>query len=52
MPGTYREFMDVFKKLMSCPQATLYSFDGESIGKISYKDTAHYKVYKEFFKNN
>lgn len=38
--------------LMSCPQAILYSFDGNSIGRIAYKETAHYRIYKEFFKNN
>ncbi|RJQ85420.1 MAG: AAA family ATPase [Desulfobacteraceae bacterium] len=35
--------------LMACPQATLYSFDNESVGRISYKETQHYQVYKTFF---
>jgi len=35
--------------LMSCPQAVHYSFDNASIERISYKETQHYKVYKQFF---
>ncbi|MBU2511245.1 AAA family ATPase [bacterium] len=35
--------------LMSCDQAALYSFDGETIESTSFKKTEHYKVYHEFF---
>ena len=38
--------------LMACPRAILYSFDSNSIQRIAYKETTHYRVYKEFFKNN
>lgn len=34
--------------LLSCPGATLYSFDGPTIAPIAYEDTAHYSVYKKF----
>jgi predicted ATPase len=35
--------------LMSCQQAEIYSFDDQSIERIAYTDTPHYKVYKDFF---
>lgn len=35
--------------LMSWRQAALYSFDNNSINRISYKETQHYKIYNEFF---
>ena len=35
--------------LMSCRQAEIYSFDNQSIERIAFKDTPHYKVYKDFF---
>jgi predicted ATPase len=35
--------------LMSCKGATIYNFDN-TIGRISYKDTQHYKIYRDFFK--
>jgi predicted ATPase len=38
--------------LMSCGQATIYSFDNNSIDKISYRETPHYRVYKKFFNSN
>jgi predicted ATPase len=38
--------------IMSCENATIYSFDNNSIGPISYKNTPHYRVYKEFFNGN
>ncbi len=38
--------------LMSCDQAALYSFDGDSIESIGYKETEHYKVYHGFFTGN
>jgi predicted ATPase len=34
---------------MSCKQATIYNFGSHSIDRISYKDTRHYKVYRDFF---
>jgi len=34
--------------LLSCPGATLFSFDGPTIAPIAYEDTAHYRVYKDF----
>ena len=38
--------------IMSCGNATIYSFDNNSIGPVSYRDTPHYRVYKEFFNGN
>jgi predicted ATPase len=35
--------------LMSWRQAALYNFDNNSINRISYKETQHYKIYDEFF---
>jgi predicted ATPase len=35
--------------LMSCQQAEIYSFDDQSIERIAFTDTLHYRVYKEFF---
>ena len=35
--------------LMSCPLAIHYSFDTPAIEPIHYKETSHYKVYKDFF---
>ena len=37
--------------LMSCPEARLLSFNNGSIEGTSYKETQHYKVYKQFFSN-
>ena len=34
--------------LMSCPGATIYSFDATPLQKVAYEDTEHYRVYKEF----
>jgi predicted ATPase len=34
--------------LLSCPGATLYSFDGSPIAEIRFKDSDYYRVYKEF----
>ena len=36
-------------RLMSWRRAALYSFDNNSINRISYKETQHYKIYNEFF---
>jgi predicted ATPase len=35
--------------LMSCPQAIHYSFDNPVIEQVHYKETSHYKIYKDFF---
>lgn len=35
--------------LMSWRQAALYNFDNNSINRISYKETQHYKIYNKFF---
>jgi len=37
--------------LMSCREAEIYSFDNRSIARIDFKETSHYKVYKQFFNN-
>ncbi len=34
--------------LLSCPGASIYSFDHVPIRKVAYEDTDHYKVYREF----
>jgi predicted ATPase len=34
--------------IMSCPGATIYSFDATPVRKIRYADTDHYKVYRQF----
>ena len=34
--------------LLACPEATLYSFDHESMRRIGYEETEHYKVFKGF----
>ena len=36
--------------LMSCRGATLYSLDGTEIRPVSYEDTDHYRLYREFFR--
>jgi len=34
--------------LLSCPGATIYSFDQTPITPIPYEETDHYKTYKTF----
>jgi predicted ATPase len=34
--------------LLSCPGATIYSFDGDPIAPMRYEDTDHYRTYKAF----
>ncbi|HET6455047.1 MAG TPA: AAA family ATPase [Armatimonadota bacterium] len=34
--------------LLSCPGATLYSFDSIPISPVKYEETEHYKIYKRF----
>jgi predicted ATPase len=35
--------------LLAYPNAQIFSFDGTHIEEIAYEDTAHYKLYKQFF---
>jgi predicted ATPase len=35
--------------IMSCQEAEIFSFDNHLIERIAFKETPHYKVYKEFF---
>ncbi len=35
--------------LLALPGAQIYSFDGRQIQEVSYEDTEHYRVYKQFF---
>jgi predicted ATPase len=36
--------------ILSCPGATIYSFDHVPVRRVDYEETELYKVYKEFFK--
>jgi len=38
--------------IMSCENAVIYSFDSSSITPVSYRDTSHYRIYREFFKGS
>ena len=35
--------------LMAYPNAQIFSFDGDHIKEVSYEETSHYRIYKEFF---
>ncbi len=35
--------------LLAYPGAQIFSFDGASIREVCYEETAHYKLYKQFF---
>lgn len=35
--------------LLACPDAQIFSFDGARIEEVSYTETAHYKIYRQFF---
>jgi predicted ATPase len=37
--------------LLACPQAVIYSFDRSPIETITYRETEHFKLYKDFLKN-
>jgi predicted ATPase len=37
--------------LLACPQARIYSFDHLPVKPISYEETAHYRIYKDFLLN-
>ena len=34
--------------LASCPGATIYSFNHETIQQVKYEDTEHYQIYRDF----
>jgi predicted ATPase len=34
--------------LLSCPGATIYSFDRMPIAPVSYRETDHYRIYRQF----
>lgn len=36
--------------ILSCPGATIYSFDHVPVKRVDYEETELYKVYKKFFK--
>jgi predicted ATPase len=35
--------------LLSYPGAQIFSFDGDQIQEVGYRDTAHYRIYAQFF---
>jgi predicted ATPase len=35
--------------LLSCPGAQIFGFDGVRIEEVSYQETAHYQIYRQFF---
>jgi len=37
--------------LLSCPGATIYSFDCAPLQMVRYEDTEHYKTYRDFMEN-
>jgi predicted ATPase len=37
--------------LLACPGAVIYSFDRAPVGRIAYRETEHYKLYKDFLDN-
>ena len=37
--------------LLACPNASILSFDDASIREVSYEQTEHYKIYKDFMGN-
>ncbi len=37
--------------LLACPGAQVFSFDSSRIEEVSYEETTHYKIYKQFFAN-
>jgi predicted ATPase len=34
--------------LLSCPSATIFSFDHSSIAQVKYEETEHFRVYRDF----
>lgn len=37
--------------LMACPGAEIYNFNTVPMSRIVYKETEHYKIYRDFFEN-
>jgi predicted ATPase len=37
--------------LLSCPGSTIYSFDNVAVKAVSYEETDHYQIYKNFMKD-
>jgi predicted ATPase len=37
--------------LMAAPHAVIYNFDRTPIRPIEYKDTEHYRIYRDFLQN-
>jgi predicted ATPase len=37
--------------LLACPGAQIFSFDSATIHETKYEETAHYKIYRQFFAN-
>lgn len=37
--------------LLACPGAQIFCFDGLRIQEVSYEETAHYRIYEQFFAN-
>jgi predicted ATPase len=35
--------------LLACPDAQIFSFDSSHIEEVSYEETTHYRIYKQFF---
>jgi predicted ATPase len=35
--------------LLSCPGAKVYSFDTVPVATVDYRETGHYRAYREFF---
>ena len=35
--------------LLAYPDAQIFSFEGDDIQEVAYEDTAHYRIYKQFF---
>ncbi|HFD39341.1 MAG TPA: ATP-binding cassette domain-containing protein [Anaerolineae bacterium] len=38
--------------LLACPGAQILSFDESGIKEVSYRETEHYRIYKQFFANS
>jgi predicted ATPase len=37
--------------LLACPGAVIYSFDCTPVKEVGYKETEHYRVYRDFLDN-
>jgi predicted ATPase len=38
--------------LLACPGAEIYNFDTIPVTAIDYKETEHYRIYKEFLRES